>query len=200
MTSRFYKQFETCARSTAPLPHIEKGDYSPLIPRPIRDEVPADRRLEHKQETVFLKALIAHEEGEASLQLQDNLAKAARERKCLRRAMFLMVTLFLLSLAGLGFCALWLPHVFSDPTALATKSLIILGLASLISQLEFFGYLLWHRIALNRLHKECRLRVLHLVESRIRASLRRSPAADSGQGPPVSPDGFATLGGNLVNR
>jgi hypothetical protein len=111
-----------------------------------------------------------------------------------------MVTLFLLSLAGLGFCALWLPHVSTDPTALATNSLIILGLASLISQLEFFGYLLWHRIALNRLHKECRLRVLHLVESRLRASLSRSPATGSGQEPSVGPHGFAGSSGDLADR
>ena len=117
--------------------------------------------------------------------MQDNLAKADRERKCLRRAMFLMVTLFLLSLAGLGVCALWLPHVFSDPTAFATNSLIILGLASLISQIEFFGYLLWHRVSVNRLHKECRLRVLLLVESRLRSSSSRSPGADRGQEPSV---------------
>ena len=139
--------------------------------------------LEHETQAAFLKALIAYEEGEASRQLQDSLAKADRERKCIRHALFLMVTLFILSLAGLSYCALLLPRIFSNPTHFVTKSLSFLGLASLICQLEFFGCLLWHRSAVDRLHKECRRRVLLLVESQISVSLRRSPGADISQEP-----------------
>jgi hypothetical protein len=128
--------------------------------------------LEHESQAAFLKALIAYEAGEASRQLRDNLAKAERESTFIRRAISLMLMLFLLSLAGLGYCALLMPQIFCKPTPFVITSLCILGLASLISQLEFCVYLLWHRFAVDRLHKECRLRVLLLVESQIKAPQR----------------------------
>ena len=135
--------------------------------------------LEHKTQAAFLKALIAYEDGEASLRLQESLAKADREKKRIRHALFLMGALFILALAGLSYCALLLPQIFFSPGHLVTKSLSFLGLASLIAQLEFFGYLLWHHFEVNRLHKECRRRVLLLVDSQLRASPRRSPRADT---------------------
>jgi hypothetical protein len=95
--------------------------------------------LEHKTQAAFLKALIAYEDNEASRQLQDSLAKADQERKCIRHALFLMVTLFIVSLVGLSYCALLLPRIFSNPTHFVTKSLNVLGLASLICQVEFFS-------------------------------------------------------------
>jgi hypothetical protein len=94
--------------------------------------------LEHETQAVFLKSLIAYEEGEARLELQESLAKAERESEWIRHVMFLMVTLFILSLAGLGYCAVLLPEIFFNPTHMATKSLTVLGLASLISQFELF--------------------------------------------------------------
>jgi hypothetical protein len=139
--------------------------------------------LEHKTQAAFLKALIAYEDGEASLRLRESLAKADRERKRIRHALFLMVTLFILALAGLSYCALLLPQIFSNPGHFVTKSLSFLGLASLIAQLEFFGYLLWHHFEVNRLHKECRRRVLLLVDSQLGTSLRRIPCADTLQEP-----------------
>jgi hypothetical protein len=134
--------------------------------------------LEHETQAAFLKVLIAYEAGEASLRLRDDLAKAERERKCIRRAILLTVMLFILSVSGLSYCALLLPHVYSNPSHFATVILSVLALASLICQLEFFGYLLWHRVAANRLLKECRRRVLLLAEPRLRASLRGSPSVD----------------------
>jgi hypothetical protein len=185
MTSTFDRQMEPCARnghSVRP-PPAAKGNSSPRIPRAICDKSAPDRMLEHETQAAFLKALIGLEDGEASLELQDSLAKAERESKWIRHVMFLMVTLFSLSLAGLGYCAVLLPEIFFNPTHLVTKSLTVLGLASLISQLELFGYLLWHRLAVNRLHKECRRRVLLLVESQLKASLRRSQSVDTSQEP-----------------
>jgi hypothetical protein len=138
---------------------------------------------EHETQAAFLQRLIAYEDGEASLQLQGSLAKADRESKRIRHAMILMVTLFALSLAGLGYCLALLPWGFSSPTLLVTKCLYVLGLASLISQVELFGYLLWQRFTANRLHKECRRRVLLLVESKLKASPVRNPGTDICQEP-----------------
>jgi len=165
---------ETCARNrlSAPPPSVVKVNSAPLIAPAIHDKSAPERMLVHETQAAFLKALVAYEDGEASRQLRDSLAKADRESKFIRHAIFLMVMLFLLSLAGLGYCALLLPRIFFNPSHTVIKSLCILGLASLIAQLEFFGYLLWHRFAVDRLHKECRRRVLLLVESQLRASVR----------------------------
>lgn len=174
MKSTFDRRLEPCARNvrSAPPPPAAKVNSAPLIPAATCDKSVADRMLEHKTQAAFLKALIAYEDGEASRQLRDNLAKADRESRFIRHAMSLMVMLFLLSLAGLGYCALLLPQIFFDPSHFVIKSLCVFGLASLISQLEFFVYLLWHRFEVDRLHKECRRRILLLVESQLRASLR----------------------------
>ena len=177
MTSTFDRQIAPCARnghSVRPPPVATRAS-SPPIPRAIWDKPAPDRMLEHETQAAFLKALIAYEDGEASRQLRDSLAKAERERKCIRHALFLMVTLFILSLAGLSYCVLLPPPGFYKFTHFVTMSLSVLGLASLMCQLGFSGYLLLHRSGVDRLHKECRRRILRLVEPQLSASLRPSP-------------------------
>jgi hypothetical protein len=185
MTSNFSRQIEPCPRNglyvrSLPAP---KGNSAPPIPRAAYDQSAPDGKLDHKTQATFLKALIAHEAGEASLRLRESLAKADREWKRIRHALFLMVTLLILALAGLCYCALLLPQIYSSPGHFVTKSLSFLGLASLIALLELLGYLLWHRFAVSRLHKECRRWVLLLVEPQLRASLRRGPGVDTCQEP-----------------
>jgi hypothetical protein len=196
MTSTFDRQLAPCARNgfSPPPPLVATGAPPPPIPRAIGSNAAPDHVLEHETQAAFLKALIALEDGEESRQLRARLAKADRERKCIAHVMLLMVALFILSLAGLGVCALLLPQTLYNYTQFATTSLSFLGLASLIAQLEFFGYLLWHRSAMNRLHKECRRRVLLLVEPQLSVSLRRSPSADIGREP------GSTLAGAPLDR
>jgi hypothetical protein len=185
MTSTFDSQLAPCARnghSVRP-PPVAPGASSPPARRAIRDKPAPDRMLDHKTQAAFLKALIAYEDNEASRQLQDSLSKADRERKCIRHALFITMTLFIIAVAGLSYCALLLPRIFSNPTHFVTRSLNVLGLASLICQVEFFSYLLWHRFAVNRLHKECRRRVLLLVDSQLSASLGRSSGVVISQEP-----------------
>jgi hypothetical protein len=139
---------------------------------PARCEEPAAARTrERETQAAFLKVLIAYDDGEASLQLQDRLAKVHRESKRIRQVIFVMVALFILALCGLGYCALLRPRVFSDPTHFVTRSLSFVGLASLISQVQLFGYLVWQRVAAGRLHQECHRRVVLPVESQLRAFL-----------------------------
>ena len=121
----------------------------------------------HKKPAAFLKALLRHLDKEERCQLYDNLAKAERDEQCIRRAVFVMVVLLMVSVAGLGFCALLLPEVFRNPTHLLMRSLSVLGLGSLISQGVFLGYLLWHRTVVTRLHEECRRVVLALAKSQL---------------------------------
>jgi hypothetical protein len=126
-------------------------------------------RAAHKKPRAFLNALIdLHLDREVHGPLYNQLAKAEGEEKCIHRAVFLMAVLLMLSVAGLGYCALLLPRVFHNPDHLLMRSLFVLGLGALISQVGFLGYLVWHRaIVMTRLHEECRLRVLSLAQSKL---------------------------------
>jgi hypothetical protein len=179
MTSTFYRQLAPCARNVHSVwpPPVATHNSSPAVSRTIGGKAALDRKLGHETQAASLKAPIALEDGEESRQLRDGLAKAARERKHICQAILLMMALFMLSLAGLGYCALLLPHGGFNPTHFATLVFSILGLASLIAQLELFGYLLWHRIAVNHLHKKCRRRVLLLAEPQLSAPVSPNPAA-----------------------
>jgi hypothetical protein len=180
MTSAFGSQLAPCARngrSVWPQP-VAPGNSSPPIPRAIGGQAALARKLEHETQAALLKALIELEDGADSRQLRDSLAKADRKLACIRQALLFMAAIFILSLVGLSYCAVLLPQTFFHTPHLVTMSFSILGLASLIAQLEFVGYLLWHRIAVSRLHKECRRRVLLLVEPQLSASPLRSPVAD----------------------
>ena len=181
--SAFDRQLEICARTVrfVPSPPTPEGNSAPLSSRTASENSAPPRMLEHETQTAFLKRLIAYVDGEASRQLHDRLADADHNSKRIGRAMFVTVVLFILSLAGLGYCADVLPQIFSNPTHILTKSLSILVLASLICQLEFLGYLLWHRLAVCRLQKECRRRILLLVEPQLKVLLTRSPSADISQ-------------------
>jgi len=128
----------------------------------------------HKKPGAFLKALILHLDREERRQLYDNLVEAERDEKCIRRAMFLMIVLLMVSVAGLGYCALLLPEVFHNPTHLLMRSLAVLGLGSLISQVVFLAYLLWHRTVVTRLHEECRRLVLALAQSQLKVPIASS--------------------------
>jgi hypothetical protein len=179
MTSAFDRQLAPCAGNSHSVrrPPVATRVPAPLIPRAIGGKAALARKLEHETQAAFLETLVALEEGEESLQLQDSLAKADRELAGIRQALFLMVAIFILSLVGLTYCTVLLPQRLYHPTHFVTMSFSILGLASLIAQLEFSGYLLWRRMAVNRLHKECRRRVLLLVEAQLSASPRPSPDA-----------------------
>jgi hypothetical protein len=118
----------------------------------------------------FLQALLLPLDCEKRRQLFDNLATVERDAKCIHRAVVLMVVLLLLSVAGLGYCALLLPEVFYDPTHLLMRSLSVLLLGSFISQAVCLGYLLWHRTVVTRLHVECRRVILALARSQFEAS------------------------------
>jgi hypothetical protein len=140
----------------------------------------------HKKAGAFLKALLMDLSTEERLQLYDRLDKAEREEKCIRHAVFLMVVLLMISVAGLAYCALLLPEVFRNPTHILMRSLSVLGLGSLIAQVVFLGYLLWHRIGVTRLHKECRRLVLALARSQLKAAAAAQPAVHVLAQSPVS--------------
>jgi len=138
------------ARSSPLLAAANSADRKPLLSGTIA----------HNSEHVLLKLLIAHDTSEASCLLLRGLAQTEQDHKCIRRALFLVVLLFMLSLSGLGYCAILLPEVLSESRYHLSQTLCGLGLGSLVSLVAFLGYLLWNRAVKSRLLGECRLRVL----------------------------------------
>ena len=138
-----------------------KTDPVVLSRNPVAGMSLAKKMTEH----AFLRRLVEPQVSDESRQLQDSLVQAEKDERCIRRAMFLMTVLFLLSLAGLGYCALLLPDIFGNPDHFVMRGLGYLALGALISQGLFFGYLLWHRMAVRRLHRECRQMALALTAS-----------------------------------
>ena len=123
----------------------------------------------HRKAGAFLAAMLMHLDNEECRRLYHNLVKAEQQDKSICRAVFLMVVLLMLCLAGLGYCALLLPDVYGSPRHPLGASLLILGLGSLISQAGFLGYLLWHRTGVGQLHRECRRLILALAQPQIEA-------------------------------
>jgi hypothetical protein len=114
-----------------------------------------------------LKALLGHEGSAENRHLLDNLTSAERGARSILHAMFMAGCLFVLSLSALVYCAVLLPDLVFDRVHFLTKSLSLVCVASFISGLEFVGYGFWHRLSLNRLHRECHRLLPPLVESQL---------------------------------
>jgi cytochrome c-type biogenesis protein CcmH/NrfG len=151
-----------------------------LVPRDISSQRSLDRKLAHEAQAALLKAPVTLADLDQGRQLRGRLAKAERELKRIRHTIFVVMTILVLSLAGLAYCAVLLPQAVYKPTHFLTMTLSALVLAALIAQVEFFAYLLWHRSGVNRLHEECRRPVLARVESQLQASPLSDPSVEQG--------------------
>jgi hypothetical protein len=143
--------------------------------------------MERNTERAFLKLLIAHDTSKESQQLQHSLSQAERDEKCIRRALSLVVMLFMLSLVGLGYCAILFPEVLYQSRYHVLSGLGGLGLGSVISLVGILTCLLWHSVAVSRLHRTCRLRLLAKIQlqrgtapSRADGFSEASPGASGG--------------------
>jgi len=115
---------------------------------------------ERQKQINFLKVLIRDEESEQHRDLQDRIKRAEQDEKCIRRMLFLAIVVALLSLAGLGYSAVFHPNFFARTTPFIVRLFSAVGLGSLACLIAFVGYWLWHRNMLNGLNEECRRAVL----------------------------------------
>lgn len=95
----------------------------------------------------------------------DKLGSAARKRESLHRAVFLTEVLLLVSLAGLGYCAILQPEAFDSPSNLIVYGCLVLGLGTLIFQAVLSVHLIWNRMATTRLQARWLSLVLVLAQS-----------------------------------
>ena len=111
---------------------------------------------ERQKQIQFLKTLMCREESRECQLIRDKIQRAEQEEKCLRRMIFLVIVLMLLSLASLSYQTVFWPEYFRDRSQFLLKISCSLGLASLICFVVFTGHWLWHRLLLNALYNECR--------------------------------------------
>jgi hypothetical protein len=181
MTSSFLRQLEPCFGNG---PFVYRGsganpDSLPLTPGAYSSGSAPDHIPRCPEEVPLLNRLLADEGSAESLRLRERLTKVDSQSQCLLRTLFWFGSLCLLSLIVLTYCATLLPEVLSYSLRFGIDSLIFLCLVGLIFEVELLGYLLWHRIVVNRLRQECRLKL-----SRSGAQLR-APQNEPSRQPPV---------------
>ena len=124
---------------------------------------------ERQKQTEFLKGLLGFASQHARSELQDRILKAEHDEKCVRSALILVGLVALFSVSGLGYSAVLLPEFFDNSTPMLVKLFCALGLGSVICMFVFLGCWLWYRAIANRLHDECRQRVMDSLASRLTA-------------------------------
>ena len=122
---------------------------------------------EHQREFSFLRHLMRYDQTEEHHELEERIARAQRNERCSRRAMWLMVVLIARALVGLGYAALLLEDFPPNSSQFITRILCALGLASLVSLLVFLAFWLVARGELSEHRERCRRLVTRIVESRL---------------------------------
>ena len=117
-----------------------------------------------------MKALMLYEDTEERRRLEERISKAESDEKCVWRVLFLVLVLELVSFAGLGYSAVFMPEFFQNTKPLLVKLFCTLGLSAAICLLVFGGYWLWHREVLNGLHEECRRVIRAALDGRYKAN------------------------------
>jgi hypothetical protein len=122
---------------------------------------------EHQKTAAFLRELILHSDSAELHQLQERLATAEREQRCLSMAIRLMLVIAMLSLSGLGFSAVLVDDFFRGSNHVVVQLFGALVLSSFFCLLSFALYSYWRRRALLQLHADCRRLILAQVNARI---------------------------------
>lgn len=134
---------------------------------------------ERQKQISFLKVLIRCEDSDKCRDLQERIKRAEQDEKCIRRMLLLVITVELLSLAGLGYSAVFHPNFFAATTPFLVRLFSALGLGSLVCLVAFLGYWIWHRSMLNDLNEECRRAVLATLDSQSHSQSPKSHSSSS---------------------
>jgi hypothetical protein len=166
---------------------------------------------ERQKDTEFLRQCLLHDETAECLELQETITQAQRNERCLRRAVWLMVLLTGLAIAGLSYTTIFLPNFPQNTsqflTPFSVKVFCAVGIASLICLLSFLGLGMIHRRQLDQRREECRRLATRLLESRLgKSSTTPSSLASApeiivnGNKTVVCAPEIVTLPGNLSAR
>jgi hypothetical protein len=132
---------------------------------------------EHERETAFLRRCIGYDNTDESRSLEQKIAQAQNNERCVRRAVWLIILLTAIAIAGLCY-AVFLADLRENRSELLVKVFGALGLASLLCLPGFLGYWGIHRKELDRQREECRGLAAQLLESRVGKPLVASLVLD----------------------
>jgi hypothetical protein len=121
----------------------------------------------HQREMAFLQHLMLYDETDERQELEDKIVQAQGKERSSRRAVWLMVVLTAMAVAGLGYSAILLEDFPQNKTQLLMRIFYALGLASLVSLLAFAGFWLICLGELNEQRERCRRFVTRIVEARL---------------------------------
>jgi len=122
---------------------------------------------EHQKETAFLRHCILYDDGAERHRLEERIMRGQRDERCLRRAMWLMVLLVALAVAGLGYGMVLEESVLDNTSPLILTIICAVGVGSLFCLLVFVGIGIAYRNNLDQRRQECRQLVTRLLESRL---------------------------------
>jgi len=126
---------------------------------------------DHQRETAFLRHVILYDDTAERHKLGERIAQLQSDERCVRRAVWLMVLLTALAMAGLCYTAVFLanhPHDVSEfVSPVRTRILCALGLGSLICLVSFLGLGVVYRKELDQRREQCRQLATKLLESRL---------------------------------
>jgi hypothetical protein len=126
---------------------------------------------DYQGETAFLRQVIAYVDTAERRTLDERIAQAQRDERCVRRAAWLMALLAALAVAGLGYAAVLLPHHYLDMTRFFSHAMVkafcALGLAALGCLLVFLPLKAAYAKRLTARCEECRQLAAKVIESRL---------------------------------
>jgi hypothetical protein len=119
---------------------------------------------EHQTETEFLMQCLRYDKSAECQKLQQVITQILRDKRCVERAVSLMVKVTAVSVFALMYPACMMKDFPYGPGQFMVKLICALGGGSLVSLLSFLGLWLVYRIKLNRRRAECRQKVAKLLE------------------------------------
>jgi formate hydrogenlyase subunit 3/multisubunit Na+/H+ antiporter MnhD subunit len=126
---------------------------------------------EHQKETAFLRQCLLYDDTDERHKLEERITQAQRDERCVRHALWLMVLLAALAIAGLNYTAVFLEEFPQRMSIFATQFIVqffcVLSLGSLICILAFVGLGMVYRKTLDQRREECRRLATKLLESRL---------------------------------
>jgi hypothetical protein len=122
---------------------------------------------EHQRETAFLRECIRHAESPEHQSLEKEIVQIQRDERCIQRAAWLMATLTMLAVAGVGYPAILVKSFPYNIPRLIIDIICALGLASMICLIVFVGLGMAYRKKLNHQREQCRQLITRLFASRL---------------------------------
>ena len=125
----------------------------------------------HQREEAILRQAILYDDTAERHKLEQRITQIERDEGCVRRAVWLMVVLTAVGIAGLCYCAVFLADFPENMTQFCARLVVkvfgALGLGSLISLLTFMCLGMAYRRELTLRREECRGLVAKLLEARL---------------------------------